>query len=68
MLVKSVKALHAGVSNYEPMQFEDLQKYCPISLIVNQMEFSVKATYNFFNGVADMVRLAKAVRGMAQRH
>lgn len=57
MLVKSGKALHVGVSNYEPLQFEALQKYCPIPLIVNQMEFSVKATYNFFNGVVDTARL-----------
>ena len=52
-IVKSGKALQVGVSNYEPKQFEALQKYLPYKLAVNQMEFSVKSTYNFFNGVVD---------------
>ena len=51
--MKSGKALQVGVSNYEPKQFEALQKYLPFKLVVNQMEFSVKSTYNFFNGVVD---------------
>ena len=53
ILVDSGKALHVGVSNYEPAQFEALQKYCKYPIAANQMEFSVKATYNFFNGVVD---------------
>lgn len=52
-IVASGKALNVGVSNYEPAQFEALQKYLPFPLVVNQAEFSVKSTYNFFNGVAD---------------
>ncbi len=52
-IVASGKALNVGVSNYEPAQFEALQKYLSFPLAVNQMEFSVKSTYNFFNGVVD---------------
>lgn len=52
-IVKSGKALQVGVSNYEPKQFEALQKHLSFKLVANQMEFSVKSTYNFFNGVVD---------------
>ena len=52
-IVDSGKALQVGVSNYEPAQFEALQKHCKYRIAANQIEFSVKATYNFFNGVVD---------------
>ena len=52
-IVKSGKALQVGVSNFEPAQFEALQAFLPFKLVANQMEFSVKAVYNFFNGVTD---------------
>lgn len=52
-IVAAGKALNVGVSNYEPAQFEALQSCLSIPLVANQMEFSVKATYNFFNGVVD---------------
>ena len=52
-ILREGKALHVGVSNYEPFQFEALQSYLSVPLVVNQMEISVKATYNFFNGVVD---------------
>ena len=55
-IVKSGKALQAGVSNFEPSQFEALQSFLPFKLVANQMEFSVKATYNFFNGVTDLAQ------------
>jgi predicted oxidoreductase len=58
-IVKSGKALSVGVSNYEPAQFEALQTYLSYPLAVNQMEFSVKATYNFFNGVVDTAQRHK---------
>lgn len=58
-IVKAGKALNVGVSNYEPAQFEALQKYLPYKLVANQMEFSVKATYNFFNGVVDNAQMNK---------
>jgi len=52
-IIKSGKALTVGVSNYEPAQFSALQSKLPFKLVANQMEFSVKSTYNFFNGVID---------------
>ena len=55
-IVKSGKALQVGVSNYEPAQFESLQAFLPFKLVANQVEFSVKATDNFFNGVLDTAR------------
>lgn len=51
--VKSGKVLSVGVSNYEPMGFDSLQSHMSTKLVANQMEFSVKSTYNFFNGVSD---------------
>ena len=56
-IVKAGKALNVGVSNYEPAQLEALQKYLPVKIVANQMEFSVKATYNFFNGVVDNAQM-----------
>ena len=56
-IVKEGKALNVGVSNYEPAQLEALQKYLPVKVVANQMEFSVKATYNFFNGVVDNAQM-----------
>ena len=55
-IVKAGKALHVGVSNYEPAQLDALQKYLSVKLAANQMEFSVKAVYNFFNGVVDQAQ------------
>lgn len=56
-IVQAGKALNVGVSNYEPPQLEALQKYLPVKIAANQMEFSVKATYNFFNGVVDNAQM-----------
>ncbi|MBQ8306470.1 MAG: aldo/keto reductase [Blautia sp.] len=55
-IVKCGKALQVGVSNYEPAGFEALQSFLDVKLAANQMEFSVKATDNFFNGVVDTAR------------
>lgn len=52
-IVKDGKALEVGVSNYEVPQFEALQHYLPFPLVANQVELSVKATDNLFNGVVD---------------
>lgn len=52
-LVQAGKALHVGVSNYSPVQMDALQKHLKATLVTNQLEFSVKATDNFFNGVSD---------------
>ncbi len=40
----SGKVKHFGVSNYNPMQIELLQKYVPYKLIVNQLQLSVVHT------------------------
>ena len=52
-LVEQGKALHVGVSNYTPVQMDALQKHLKAPLVTNQLEFSVKTTDNFFNGVSD---------------
>lgn len=52
-IVASGKALAAGVSNYEPIQVDALQHFMKTPLVANQMEFSIKSTDNFFNGVVD---------------
>lgn len=38
-LHKSGKVLHFGVSNHNPMQIEFLQKYVPMKLVANQLQF-----------------------------
>ena len=55
-IVESGKALQVGVSNYEPAAFEALQSFLNRKLVANQMEFSVKSTDNFVNGVVDTAR------------
>ncbi|MDO4619287.1 MAG: aldo/keto reductase [Lachnospiraceae bacterium] len=55
-IVKSGKALNVGVSNYDPEMVAALASYLKAPLVVNQMEFSVKAVYNFFNGVIDIAQ------------
>lgn len=52
-LVKEGKVRYIGVSNYMPSQIEMLQSYMKNKIVINQMELSVKATENFFNGVTD---------------
>jgi predicted oxidoreductase len=52
-LVKEGKVLNVGVSNFMPSQVNLLQSYLSIPLVTNQMELSVKALENFFNGVTD---------------
>jgi predicted oxidoreductase len=53
LIVKQGKALHVGVSNYSPAQFDALQSYLSLRLVTNQLEFSVNTADNFFNGVSD---------------
>lgn len=52
-LVKEGKVRYIGVSNYMPSQIEMLQSYMKNKIVINQIELSVKATENFFNGVTD---------------
>ena len=55
-IVDGGKALHVGVSNYNPSQFESLSAYMTHPLAVNQVELSVKTTENFFNGTIDIAQ------------
>jgi predicted oxidoreductase len=40
-LVKSGKVREVGVSNFRPSQLDTLQKFCPMRLLVNQIEISL---------------------------
>lgn len=60
-IVDSGKALHVGVSNYLPSQFETLSAFMAHPLEVNQVEFSVKTTENFFNGTLDAAQRRETV-------
>ena len=47
-VVRQGKALSVGVSNYAPAQFEALQRFLPVPLVTNQLEFSVKSVGQLF--------------------
>lgn len=63
-LIAQGKALHVGVSNYTPAQMNALQKHLKAPIATNQLEFSVKAVDNFFNGVSDDL-FARGMKPMA---
>jgi predicted oxidoreductase len=44
ILLKAGKVRHFGVSNFNPMQIKLLQKYTPVKLAVNQLQFSIAHT------------------------
>lgn len=44
LLAKSGKVKHFGISNFNPMQTELLQKYVDQKLIINQLQFSIMHT------------------------
>ncbi|MBC8320910.1 MAG: aldo/keto reductase [Bacteroidetes bacterium] len=52
-LKKSGKALHFGVSNFNPLQFEMLNSYTDEKLVTNQVEISPYCLENFENGNID---------------
>jgi predicted oxidoreductase len=52
-LKKSGKVLHFGVSNFTPVQFEALSKYCEEPLRTNQVEISPYCLEHFDNGNID---------------
>lgn len=52
-LIQDGKVLNVGVSNFMPSQVAMLQSYMKHRICINQMELSVKATENFWNGVTD---------------
>ena len=53
-LKESGKALHFGVSNFLPSQFELLSSQTDMPLVTNQIEFSVLNTEAQDNGILDM--------------
>ena len=63
-LIAQGKTLNVGVSNYTPEQMNALQKHLKAPLVTNQLEFSVKAVDNFFNGVSDDL-FARGMKPMA---
>lgn len=52
-LLSSGKVKHFGVSNFNVLQFEMLQKYCDMDLVTNQVEISPYCLEHFENGNMD---------------
>ena len=49
------KAMHFGVSNFTPSQFEMLQSFLPFPLVSNQIEISLFLPQPLFDGSLDML-------------
>lgn len=60
-LVSAGKVKYVGVSNYNPMQIELLQKYVSQRLIVNQLQLSVVHTPMIDSGMAVNMHIDQAV-------
>ena len=58
------KVLHFGVSNFNPMQYEMLQKNTPFKLLTNQVEISPYCLEHFDNGNIDFF-IKEGIRPMA---
>lgn len=52
-LKKAGKALHFGVSNFTPSQFDLLASRLPFGLVTNQLQFSVLHTVPMYDGTFD---------------
>ena len=63
-LHKSGKVKQFGVSNFNPLQFEMLQKYGPVQLVTNQVELSPYCLEHFENGNMDFF-MKEGIRPMA---
>jgi len=61
ILYKSGKVRNFGVSNYNPMQINLLQKYVPQKLVVNQLQLSVVHTLMIDSGIAVNMHINQAV-------
>ena len=61
LLQKSGKVRHFGVSNYNPMQINLLQKYVSQKLVVNQLQLSVVHTPMIDSGMAVNMHIDQAV-------
>lgn len=60
-LVSAGKVKYVGVSNYNPMQIELLQKYVSQRLIVNQLQLSIVHTPMIDSGMAVNMHIDQAV-------
>ena len=63
-LKKEGKAVEFGVSNFRPSQVAMLQKACPMPLLVNQVEISLKRIDCFEDGTLDQC-LAEGITPLA---
>ena len=53
MLEESGKVRHFGVSNFRPSQFSLLQSFCPMPLLVNQVQLNIDNMGAFSDGTLD---------------
>lgn len=60
LLKQQGKALHFGVSNFTPLQFEMLQSYLPFPLVTNQIEISLFLPAPLFDGSIDSLMKHRA--------
>ncbi len=63
-LKREGKVLHFGVSNFNPLQFEMLQKHTEIGLLTNQVEISPYCLEHFENGNMDFF-IREGIKPMA---
>lgn len=63
-LQQSGKVREFGVSNFKPSQVAALQKFCPMPLVVNQVELSLSRLDCFHDGTLDQC-LAERITPMA---
>ncbi|MDR0700036.1 MAG: aldo/keto reductase [Tannerella sp.] len=61
VLLAAGKVRHFGVSNFNPMQIELLQKYVPVKLSVNQLQFSIAHTPMIDSGLTVNMHLKQSV-------
>jgi predicted oxidoreductase len=61
MLQTSGKVRHFGVSNFNPMQIELLQKYTPVKLSVNQLQLSIAHTPMIDSGLTVNMQIKQSV-------
>jgi predicted oxidoreductase len=60
-LYNSGKVTYFGVSNFNPMQIELLQKYISHKLVVNQVQFSIAHTPIIDSGIAFNMKLDQSI-------
>lgn len=63
-LKKAGKVLNFGVSNFDPIQFEGLNKFCDGKLVTNQVQFSPYCLEAFENSNIDFL-IKEKIRPMA---